>query len=165
MEIERKFLFKSIPFNLEDYPFMKIQQAYVSTKPVIRVRKKETSENKKYILTLKSSGLMMREEYEMNLTEEEYTSLLSKTEGNIITKTRYVIPLEDSLSLELDVFEDDFDGLILGEVEFPDEETSKKYNPPDYINREVTFDTRFHNSTMSTMSKDDILDLISFVHS
>ena len=50
------------------------------------------------------------------------------------------------------------------EVEFPDEETAKKFTPPPYFGDEVTFDKRFHNSNMSTMSESDISDLIHFVH-
>lgn len=40
MEIERKFLIKSLPDNLESYSCDTLIQAYISTEPVIRVRKK-----------------------------------------------------------------------------------------------------------------------------
>ena len=42
MEIERKFLIKSLPDNLESYSCDTLIQAYISTEPVIRVRKKKT---------------------------------------------------------------------------------------------------------------------------
>ena len=170
MEIERKFLINNLPFILEDYPCSLIEQGYISTTPVIRVRKKalvveDKFLNPKYILTVKSKGLMVRQEYELDLDESEYESLLKKCSGNVITKKRYVIPLEDNLSLELDIFEGAFEGLIMGEIEFPDEASSKKYNPPEYLFREVTFDTNFHNSTMSNMSKEQILNLIASINS
>jgi len=38
----------------------------------------------------------------------------------VITKTRYKIPLNQGLTLELDLFEGLFDGLVMGEVEFPE---------------------------------------------
>ena len=38
MEIERKFTLKSLPDNLERYPRLRIEQAYLSTNPVVRVR-------------------------------------------------------------------------------------------------------------------------------
>ena len=56
MEIERKFLIKSLPDDLNHYPCDTLTQAYISTEPVIRVRQKNTD----YILTLKSAGLLAR---------------------------------------------------------------------------------------------------------
>ena len=40
MEIERKFLFHKLPDQLDTYPHYGIEQAYVTTNPVIRVRRK-----------------------------------------------------------------------------------------------------------------------------
>ena len=39
MEIERKYLIENIPLNLEDYPCLLIEQGYLNTKPVVRVRR------------------------------------------------------------------------------------------------------------------------------
>ena len=165
MEIERKYLIKNLPFNLNDYTCLEMEQAYIFTNPVIRVRRKSTVSATqetmyKYILTLKSSGILSRQEYELELDKDAYCNLIKKAEGNVISKKRYLIPLDNNLTLELDVFDGVFKGLVIGEIEFPDEETSKKYNPPEYLFREVTFDTRFHNSTLSTMSSDDILNFL-----
>lgn len=162
MEIERKFLLKSIPDNIDEYDSVTIEQAYISTSPVIRIRLKANKKNasEKYILTMKSSGLMSRQEYEMEISKEEFNNLLSKVDGNLIQKTRYLIPLENSLTLELDVFSGIFQGLIIGEIEFPDEESAKKYTPLDILSKEVTFENTFHNSTLSLMSKNDIDKLL-----
>ena len=165
MEIERKFLIKDNAFNLDSYNYVEIQQAYISTSPVIRVRKKCTSQNKEeYILTVKSKGMLSRQEFELSLEPADYEKLLTKAEGNIITKRRYIIPLEDGLTLELDYFKDLFQGLVMGEIEFNNEEDAKKYNLPDFVIKEVTFDKRYHNSNMSLMPKEDILDLIALSH-
>ena len=40
MEIERKYLIRQLPNHLNDYPHDEISQAYISTDPVIRIRKK-----------------------------------------------------------------------------------------------------------------------------
>lgn len=160
MEIERKYLLKSLPENLSSYECYHLEQAYITTNPVIRVRKKVhvslDNNDCKYILTVKSGGLMIREEYEILLDEEGYQNVLKKAEGNIITKDRYIIPLEDNLKLELDIFKGAFEGLIMGEVEFPDEETAKKYTPPEFISEEVTFNKNYSNSAMSKMTKEQI---------
>lgn len=164
MEIERKFLLNKLPDNLETYEKIDLEQAYISTEPVIRVRKKVSAKSEKYILTVKSTGLMSRQEFELDMEEKAYNNLIHKADGNIIPKSRYLIPLEKGLTLELDVFHGIFDGLVMGEIEFPDEETAKKYTPPEFISEEVTFDTRFHNSTMSSMSKEDISNLMLWIH-
>ncbi len=153
MEIERKFLIKKeqLPANLESYPHDTLEQAYIITNPVLRIRKKNTS----YILTYKGPGLMTREEVEFPLTQEAYEKLLTKTEGNIITKTRYKIP-DNNFTVELDIFSGIFEGLYLAEVEFPDEKTALTYPSPTWFGPEVTNENTFHNSTLSTMSENDI---------
>ncbi len=171
MEIERKFLIKNIPFTLSDFPSIDIEQAYISTSPVIRIRKKNlfpagatTPDTEEYVLTVKSKGLMSREEFELNLEAFDYEKLLEKAEGNVLSKRRYLIPLKDNYTLELDVFEGIYKGLIIGEIEFPNEDIANKYNPPEYLSREVTFDNRFHNSSLSSMSGDEALNLVALLH-
>lgn len=71
MEIERKFLIKEIPFNLDSYKARKIEQAYLCTEPVVRIRR----DNEDYYLTYKSKGFVAREEYNLPLTQEGYSHL------------------------------------------------------------------------------------------
>ena len=142
MEIERKFLIKELP-DLSKYEFLEIEQGYLSTNPVVRIRKK----NDKYILTYKGSGLFAREEIEANLTKEAYEHLATKIDGYLITKKRYLIPL-DPYTIELDVFEGHMEGLIMAEVEFPSVEEANSFNPPNWFGEDVTEDKRYHNSNM-----------------
>lgn len=145
MEIERKFLVKNIPHNLDDYPCHCIEQAYLCTKPVVRIRK----DNDDYYLTYKGFGKMVREEYNLPLTKDSYAHLLTKADGNIITKKRYDIPIGNNLTAELDVFEGVFSGTILAEVEFASVEEAENYIMEDWFLSDVTNDTNYHNSTMS----------------
>ena len=147
MEIERKYLIDEIPFDLKDYPCKVIEQGYLNTDPVVRVRRS----NDKYILTYKGSGLMVREEYNLPLNKEAYEHLLAKADGIILTKKRYMIPVpgNDHLTIELDVFEGHYDGLILAEVEFASEEEAKAFNPPAWFGEDVTFSGEYHNSRLS----------------
>lgn len=163
MEIERKFLLNKQPENLEQYPHYGIEQAYILTQPVIRVRKKTSYQTGSlipsdisYILTVKGSGMLAREEFELPLDASAYEKLCQKAEGNIITKTRYLLPLPEGLTMELDVFANTFEGLVMAEIEFPDEQTANSYALPAFVKSEVTFDTRFHNSTMSHMTSGEI---------
>lgn len=158
MEIERKFLIKSLPANLEKYPHDTLVQAYISTEPVIRIRQK----NKDYILTLKSAGLMAREEIEMPLSKESFAHLLSKKDGLTIEKTRYKIP-DDPYLIELDVFEGDYTGFCMAEVEFPDIEQAHSYPVPAWFGPEVTMDSRFHNSNLSKRSSREVTEFLKMI--
>ena len=82
MEIERKYLIDTLPEDYQDYPCRHIEQAYLNTDPVIRIRK----DNNKYELTYKSKGLMAREEYNLPLDEASYQHLLTKIDGRLIRK-------------------------------------------------------------------------------
>lgn len=114
MEIERKYLIHKLPDHLEAYPHRTLEQAYLCTEPVVRVRRDADD----YILTYKSKGLMMREEYNLPLTKEAYCHLLEKADGRIITKERYCIPYRDHLTIELDVFAGDLAPLLLAKSNF-----------------------------------------------
>ena len=99
MEIERKFLVSAVPDNLDSYNSKEIEQAYISTNPTIRIRKS----NSDYILTVKGSGHMSREEFELLINEDQYLSLMKKAETPILEKTRYEIPIDGGYSAELDI--------------------------------------------------------------
>lgn len=99
MEIERKFLIKRLPEDLEQYPCLLIEQAYLCTSPVIRVRR----QNDEYYMTYKGQGLMVREEYNLPLNEEAYRHLKAKADGRTIAKKRYRIPFGEFV-IELDLF-------------------------------------------------------------
>ncbi len=145
MEIERKFLINTLPENLESYPRKEIEQGYLCTNPVVRIRKS----NDKYILTYKGSGMMVREEYNLPLTKEAFEHLKPKADGIFIEKTRYLIPYSEKLTIELDVFHGTLAPLVLAEVEFESEEQANAFTAPNWFGEDVTYSTKYHNSTLS----------------
>lgn len=167
MEIERKFTVKELPENLASYPCHLIEQAYLNTDPVIRIRRQDDE----YYLTYKGKGLLAREEYNLPLNEQSYYHLREKADGNIISKKRYVIPIEnpaftptylsehlsvsaqsvDSLGLcvELDIFDAPFAPLVIAEVEFPDKKMAEAFQMLDWFSQDVTNDPAYHNSNLS----------------
>ena len=145
MEIERKYLINTLPKHLEQYKCRQIEQGYLCTDPVIRIRQ----DNEQYELTYKSHGKMAREEYTLPLTEESYKHLKQKVDGRVICKNRYLIPLTEILTIELDIFKDDLAPLVIAEVEFPDLETANSFIPPDWFGEDVTFSGNYHNSALS----------------
>ncbi|MDE6739617.1 MAG: adenylate cyclase, partial [Lachnospiraceae bacterium] len=84
-------------------------------------------------------------------------------DGNVISKKRYVIPIDNptfvsdcigsidqiSLCVELDIFEAPFAPLVIAEVEFPSEETANAFIPLDWFDQDVTNDPSYHNSNLS----------------
>ena len=145
MEIERKYLIDKIPFSLEGFCCRRIEQGYLCTEPVVRIRRDDDT----YYLTYKSKGLMVREEYNLPLTREAYEHLKPKADGILITKDRYVIPEKGGLFIELDIFHGEYEGVLLAEVEFPTEEAANAYTAPEWFGEDVTYSTKYHNSTMS----------------
>lgn len=145
MEIERKYLIETIPDNIHSYPHRSIEQGYLSTEPVVRVRR----DGNDYVLTYKSKGLLVREEYNLPLTRESYEHLRKKIDGRLIQKERYCIPYTDSLTIELDIFKGELAPLVLAEVEFQNETSAHEFVPPTWFGEEVTFSPRYHNSMLS----------------
>ncbi len=170
MEIERKFLADPASLQLDTYPRKEMSQGYISTDPVIRIRRS----NDNYILTVKSGGLLEREEFETALTSEQYDRLSAKVEGTFLTKTRYLIPYHPireingtdpetatdpaprELTIELDVFHGSLSGLVYAEVEFTSVEEAKAFIPPKWFLREVTEDGSYTNAALSRLTADEI---------
>ncbi len=143
-EIERKFTVREMPADLDKYDHIDMEQGYLCTEPVVRVRR----ENDKYVLTYKGSGLMVREEANLALTKEGFEHLIKKADGHIIRKTRYIIPIDNGLKIELDIFKEPKE-LVMAEVEFPDEESANAFKMPDWFDKDVTQDPAYHNSNMA----------------
>lgn len=145
MEIERKYLIKTLPEDLTQYPCRRIEQGYLNTEPVVRIRRS----NDTYTLTYKGTGLMVREEYNLPLTAAAFAHLKEKIDGRLIKKRRYLIPYGERYTIELDVFENDLAPLTLAEVEFESEDDANRFTPPDWFGEDVTFSADYHNSTLS----------------
>ena len=146
MEIERKYLIKELPKNLETYQHRHLEQGYLCTSPVVRVRK----DDDRYELTYKGKGMMVREEYNLVLNKDAYEHLKSKADGRIISKKRYMIPYQNHM-IELDIFENDLAPLVLAEVEFETEDDANAFTPPEWFSKDVTFDHHYHNSYLSKL--------------
>lgn len=144
MEIERKFLIHQLPGDLDSFPRRRIQQAYLSTDPVLRVRRSDEA----CWLTYKGPGLMVREEHEFPLKSESCDRLMAKAEGQVISKDRYHIHWGEH-TIELDIFHPPFAPLMMAEVEFASEEEALAFQPPEWFGREVTEDPAYTNASLS----------------
>ncbi|MDF2821716.1 MAG: adenylate cyclase [Clostridiales bacterium] len=160
MEIEKKFLVNKMPDNLSKYTCYEIEQGYLCTSPVVRIRKK----NSDYILTYKSreffkstpklaipDNVSACEEVELPLTKESYEHLREKIDNNIITKRRYNIPLYGDYIAELDVFSGKLEGLIVVEVEFRDALQASIFVKPSWFGDDVSTIKQYGNASLSKL--------------
>lgn len=145
MEIERKFLCAKLPNNLENFKCRKITQGYISSEPTIRIRKFDNS----YFLTIKSKGEISREELELEISDIEYNNLCKKVENNFINKYRYLIPIENNLIAELDIYLDELKGLTTIEVEFDSIEECNEFIPPDWFGEDISYKNEYKNVNLA----------------
>lgn len=144
MEIERKYLVRSTP-PLTGFPYMQISQGYISIDPVIRIRQSDDL----YFVTLKGSGHVAREEWELSISAEQYAQLLHKVEGRMVEKCRYLIPLDNGLTAELDIYRGELNGLRTVEVEFPSLDAADGFRPPSWFGQDVSEEKCYKNSHLS----------------
>jgi adenylate cyclase len=148
VEIERKFVLAAPPPGLDSREHARIEQGYVAIDPAgseVRVRRK----GDKRVLTIKAGSGLVRAEEEWALEPERFDALWSLTDGRRVVKTRYLVPLEDGLTAEVDVYEGALEGLVTAEVEFESEQASEAFAAPEWLGREVTGDGRYANRTLA----------------
>ncbi len=140
MEIERKFLVNLSDIDLNEYKCHNIMQGYICKDPVIRVR----LEDEEMYLTVKGKGLLTREELNLPLSKDAFDDLIKKTDGKYIRKTRHLIPY-DTHTIELDVFHEKLEGLMVAEVEFDSVEDANAFIAPEWFIEDVTNNAEYQN--------------------
>ena len=85
MEIERKYLLKQLPSNLDSYASKKSPRAICAP----RLLSESDCSNDSYYMTYKGAGLMVREEYNLPLTKKP-TTILSKR-LTVVSSKRHAI--------------------------------------------------------------------------
>lgn len=147
-EIERKFLVRKMPDGLTSYPSNQISQGYlVSLDDGTQVRLRKADEQ--HTLTFKRGTGNVREEREVEMTADQFGALWPATEGKRLVKTRYEIPFGDRV-VEIDVYHERHQGLVVAEVEFDDEKSAKIFQPPDWLGDDVTGDPRYSNQLLAS---------------
>jgi CYTH domain-containing protein len=147
-EIERKFLVRQLPEDLEAFPHAEIAQGYLAIAPKgVQVRLRKAGE--KHSLTYKRNAGASREEREIELSAEQFAVLWPGTAEKRLTKTRYDVPF-GHYTVEIDVYTGRHEGLIVAEVEFEDETAARAFRPPDWLGKDVSRDRRYSNQLLAT---------------
>ena len=157
MEIEKRFLVNSnsiINKITKEYHKKEIVQDYLYVDKYTAIRKRKI--NEKYIYTLKTmkTGISVNE-FEKEITKEEYESLKINENFYTLTKDRYIIPYLDNLKIEIDIFHGIYEGIIFAVIEFKDEKQAKEIKLPEWFGKDIS--TLITNSQMATKNmKDEI---------
>ncbi|MHC4989517.1 MAG: CYTH domain-containing protein [Planctomycetota bacterium] len=153
-EIERKFLLTACPEIPAEAEVLRIEQGYLPPDAgglgEGRLRRIVRADGRtEHVFTVKRGRGLVREEYERDLTEEEFAAQWPDTVDARIRKTRYELRLADGLWV-VDVFDDR--DLLLAEVELPT--VDAPCEPPGWlvptIDREVTDDPAYTNRALAT---------------
>lgn len=146
-EIERKFLIKKAPDDLDKFKSYEILQGYIIiTKAGTELRLRQKGD--KYFQTIKSGEGLVRKETEIELTADQFRKLWSLTGRKRLRKKRYEIQYEDMM-IELDIYDEPFKGLITVEVEFKTVADSEQFSLPNWFGKEITNDERFKNRNLA----------------
>lgn len=145
-EIERKFLVTGEFKHLATCSTYIVQgYLYSSPEKSVRIRIKG---DKGYV-TIKSSIQntdITRNEWEYEIPASEANEMLRICEPGAIEKTRYIVN-HGNLVIEIDEFYGANEGLLLAEIELPNE--SQQFDIPSFLGEEVTGDPRYYNSELS----------------
>jgi CYTH domain-containing protein/CHAD domain-containing protein len=148
LEVERKFLVTELPPELDRFPSELISQGYLAIgEGGLEVRLRRRGENT--TLTVKKGLGRTRREEEIGLAPEQFRRLWPLTEGRRVEKLRHLIPAEDGLTIELDTYTEELDGLATAEVEFDSEAGADGFEPPQWFGPEVTDDPRYRNARLA----------------
>jgi adenylate cyclase len=154
VEIERKWLVDAVPNEARAVPEAKIDQGYLAIAEdgsEVRLRRRDG----KYFLTAKTGSGLRRTELETGLGEEQFAALWPGTEGRRLQKTRRRLEVEGGLTVELDVYTGTLAGLVIAEVEFPDEASAGRFAAPGWFGPEVTDDDAYRNRRLAVDGRPD----------
>jgi CYTH domain-containing protein len=144
-EIERKFLIKGDEWRSLATGTL-YRQGYLSTKKGCTVRVRLVG-NQGYLTIKGLTQGFSRPEYEYPIPAEDAREMLDNLcDRPLIEKTRYKIEFA-GLIWEVDEFTGENQGLIVAEVELPDENHSLEL--PDWIDKEVSDDPRYYNVNLA----------------
>ena len=139
MEIERKFLIDGFPSDLPLLKEAEVEQGYLATAPVVRIRRETVGGAPSHVLCFKGKGTLARQEVELPPTAETFRQLEDLLPAPMIRKTYKVYALPDGRRLEVSLVDADTPrAFFYAEVEFDTLEQARAFVPPACLGRDVT---------------------------
>ena len=166
-EIERKYTVNYLPKDVKIADILDIEQAFIyrDTQTIIRIRKiqNKMSNSIEYIYTIKTEGNISYHNYsqvskvyeiESHIKEENFNDLIKNRISSIIRKTRMVIPIENNLKVEMDIYKDYLQDLITAEVEFPNDDIANTFQKPEWLGEEIGY-KELSNWNLAKLTKEE----------
>jgi isoleucyl-tRNA synthetase len=146
IELEKVWLVNKLPENINKVKKANITQAYLENYKDdsgmeihnARIRKMDND----YSFTVKYFAGSTTEtgqqiEKTEQITKEKYIELIKQATKKVV-KTRYYFPLDNALTAEIDMYQNELQGLNVVEVEFPSISKEKNFKKPEWFGKEVT---------------------------
>ena len=161
LELERTFLAKYLPDDLDKFSAKEICDVYVENKSQrlhLRLRKSDD----KYEITRKervNDDVSRHIETSIGLEKEEFDQLRKFAE-KALCKRRYDYFIGD-IKFEIDIFRGDLEGLVLVDVEFNNNEAKNSFNAPDFCLADVTKEEFAAGRFLYAKTYDDINEYLN----
>ncbi len=147
MEIERKFLVKSLPPGWKATSGSPIRQGYFSLRDKhVEIRLRERSS--KCFITIKAGRGRVRIEEEIAISRRRFETLWPLVREASVVKKRYRFPYAGR-EIEVDIYEGRHRGLMTAEVEFGSLRQAEAFEPPAWLGREITGHRRYANESLA----------------
>lgn len=143
-EIEHKYLVVNDSFKELATGKVDIRQGYLNRNPDRTVRVRTMGTNGYLTVKSRNHGAK-RLEFEYEIPVKDAEEILKLAEPGIVDKTRWFVPF-GGLIWEVDEFHGSQNGVIIAEVEIPEDGIT--YIKPPFIGQDITGDVSFYNSNL-----------------
>lgn len=147
MEIEKKYLVdkSKLPgiysWIVNTYRICQYYLNDMNDSWLIRARSMDND----FYLTLKSKGLLSREELEYKISQEDFEKTIKLAKTSLKKKRHHLY--KDGFLFEIDEY--DAHDFITCEVEFQTEEEAKAFVPPSWCIQDITEDPKYKNINLA----------------
>ena len=157
IELEKTYLAKYLPADLEKSPSKEIKDIYIPKElnhPCLRIRKNGDSYQMTKKEPVKDKDSSEQYEHTIKLTAEEFAAL-EHTPGKEARKIRYYYKL-NGRTYEIGVYKNALEGLVVIDVEFTDKRDKDDFQMPDFCLADVTQELAFAGGMLAGKKYDDL---------
>lgn len=138
-EIERKFLIRSLPVDLEHATFTSYERFYLYADESVEMRIQKKDGQYELERKVASSHLWIRDSYKIEITEMEFLNLQKSVIGNQILYKKYRAMSSPNVSIKK--YAGNVEGFMLAEIGFLTLEEAEQFQPFDWLDREISHES------------------------
>lgn len=148
-EIEHKYLAVNDTYRAMATSAHTLTQGYLcrNSQCVVRVR---IADDSAFITVKGRTYMASRQEFEYEIPKGEAEAMLKLCKGEIISKTRYIVPY-DGCIWEVDEFHGRLQGLVIAEIELMS--AGQQYCLPPFVGKNVTDNPNYYNSNLTNATE------------